>query len=95
MDGWMEEIGHGAINYIQIHFLPLGYRIANGSGYGDFEYALLRSIKAIDETTPVLTLVHDSQITDIPAHLMKEHDVPVDYIITNTRVWIHILILPW
>ena len=63
-----------------------GYRIANGSGYGDFEYALLRAMNVIDETTPVLTLVHDSQITDIPANLMKEHDVPVDYIITNTRV---------
>ena len=64
---------------------PKGYRIANGSGYGDFEYALLRAMNVIDETTPVLTLVHDSQITDIPANLMKEHDVPVDYIITNTR----------
>ena len=64
----------------------LGYRIANGSGYGDFEYSLLRAMNVVDDTTPILTLVHDSQITDIPAHLMKEHDVPVDYIITNTRV---------
>ncbi len=62
-----------------------GCRIGKGGGYSDIEYAIARELKIIDENTPVVTTVHDIQVIneDIP---MKEHDVPIDYIITPTKV---------
>ncbi len=61
-----------------------GARVGKGGGYSDIEYAIAREIGIVDETTPVITTVHDIQLIDeeIP---MKEHDVPVDYIITPTK----------
>jgi 5-formyltetrahydrofolate cyclo-ligase len=43
---------------------------------------------AIDASTPVVTSIHDCQMLadDIPADKMLEHDVPVDIIVTPTRV---------
>jgi 5-formyltetrahydrofolate cyclo-ligase len=38
-------------------------------------------------TTLVVTTVHDEQVvTDIPANSLTKHDVPVDVIVTPTRV---------
>jgi len=62
-----------------------GARVGKGGGYSDIEYAIAREVGIVDETTPVITTVHDIQVIDdeIP---MKEHDVPVDYIITPTKI---------
>ena len=62
-----------------------GGRVGKGGGYSDIEYAIAREIGIVDEKTPVVTTVHDIQVIDeeIP---MKEHDVPIDYIITPTRI---------
>lgn len=62
-----------------------GARVGKGGGYSDIEYAIAREVGIVDETTPVVTTVHDIQVIndEIP---MKEHDVPVDFIITPTRV---------
>ncbi|KAA0000910.1 MAG: 5-formyltetrahydrofolate cyclo-ligase [Thermoplasmata archaeon] len=62
-----------------------GARVGKGGGYSDIEYAIAREVGIVDETTPVITTVHDIQIIndEIP---MKEHDVPVDYIITPTKI---------
>lgn len=62
-----------------------GARVGKGGGYSDIEYAIAREVGIVNEITPVITTVHDIQIinNEIP---MREHDVPVDYIITPTKI---------
>jgi len=62
-----------------------GGRLGGGDGYGDLEYALLRSDGKIREYTPILTTVHPVQIVDerLP---MRRHDIPVDFLITPEQV---------
>ncbi|CAG5133034.1 unnamed protein product [Candidula unifasciata] len=63
-----------------------GYRIGKGKGYADLEYAMMRSMGAIDADTLVVTTVHDSQVVDIPEELVEEHDMTVDLILTPTEI---------
>ena len=50
-----------------------------GKGYGDIEYAMMRQLGACDDTTLVVTTVHESQLLDdLPASVMTEHDLYVD-----------------
>lgn len=61
-----------------------GARIGKGEGYAELEYAVLKTIGAIDDNVPVVTTVHDIQLVDnIPS---EDHDVPVDIIITPSKV---------
>lgn len=62
-----------------------GARVGKGGGYSDIEFAIAKEFKIVRDDTPVVTTVHDIQVIndDIP---MKEHDVPVDYIITPSRI---------
>jgi 5-formyltetrahydrofolate cyclo-ligase len=62
-----------------------GARVGKGGGYSDLEFALARTVGAVDDHTPVLTTVHELQVVDgeIP---MTAHDVPVDLIVTPERV---------
>jgi len=64
---------------------PTGARVGKGGGYSDLEFALARAVGAVNARTPVLTTVHDLQVVSgrIP---MKSHDVPLDVIVTPTRV---------
>ena len=51
------------------------------------EYAMLRTVRSINEDTVVITIVHDCQVIDsMPEELFKEHDVPADIIVTPTKV---------
>jgi len=62
---------------------PDGGRVGKGGGYSDLEYAILRELRLINDSTPVVTTVHDLQVIErIP---MTKHDMPVDYIFTPTR----------
>ncbi|KAL1783910.1 methenyltetrahydrofolate synthase domain-containing protein isoform X1 [Sigmodon hispidus] len=63
-----------------------GWRIGKGEGYADLEYAMMVSMGAVREGTPIVTIVHDCQVVDIPEALLEDHDLTVDYIITPTRV---------
>ena len=63
----------------------LGYRLGKGGGYADLEYAMMRSLGFIDESTPVITTVHDCQIVDIPDELMEDHDFDVSQAKTLLR----------
>jgi len=63
-----------------------GFRIGKGKGFADLEYAMLRTMGAIDENTLVVTTVHDSQVVDIADELVEEHDLVVDYIMTPTEI---------
>ncbi|XP_069408704.1 methenyltetrahydrofolate synthase domain-containing protein isoform X5 [Ovis canadensis] len=63
-----------------------GWRIGKGEGYADLEYAMMVSMGAVSQGTPVVTIVHDCQVVDIPEALLEDHDLSVDYILTPTRV---------
>jgi len=62
-----------------------GARLGAGHGATDIEYALLRQALKVREYTPIVAVVHPSQIITerIP---MRAHDVPVDFLITPDRV---------
>ena len=61
-----------------------GRRIGKGHGYSEIEWGILRELKRVSETTPVVTTVHDIQVlNEVPS---EPHDVPVDIIVTCTRV---------
>ncbi len=55
-----------------------GNRIGKGSGFGDREYALLKKSK----NCVYVVIAHPVQVFDDFGHLMEEHDVRVDVIIT-------------
>jgi len=68
-----------------------GARVGKGEGFAELEYGILRHLGQIDDSTPIVTCVHDCQIvtTDLPpadVGLMK-HDVPVDIIVTPTQIF--------
>jgi 5-formyltetrahydrofolate cyclo-ligase len=63
---------------------PGGQRIGKGTGYFDWEYAILREIGSINAETPVVALVHDLQIYDELPY--EEKDVSVDFIVTPRRI---------
>lgn len=45
-----------------MHCLLLGWRIGKGEGYADLEYAMMVSMGAVSQGTPVVTIVHDCQV---------------------------------
>lgn len=62
-----------------------GARLGKGGGYSDLEFALATELGAVDAHTTVVTTVHDLQVLSetIP---MTSHDVPIDLVVTPTRV---------
>lgn len=57
-----------------------GARLGKGKGYGDIEYAMMRQLGACDDTTLVVTTVHESQLLDdLPSAVMTEHDLYVKF----------------
>ena len=44
------------------------------------------STGSVNNGTIVMTLVHDCQVIDLSDDLFHPHDIPVDYIVTPTRV---------
>ncbi len=61
-----------------------GARLGKGEGYAELEYAVLKTIGAIDDSVPVATTVHEVQLVDdIPS---EDHDVPLDIIVTPKRI---------
>jgi len=68
-----------------------GARIGKGEGYSDLEYAVLRELGLVDETTPVVTTVHELQIVGGPGGVVDtsvpvdDHDVPMDWVVTPER----------
>ncbi|KAJ0976870.1 hypothetical protein J5N97_012344 [Dioscorea zingiberensis] len=64
-----------------------GARLGKGEGFAELEYGMLRYMGAIDDSTLVVTSVHDKQLVDdIPVDKLLIHDVPVDIICTPTQV---------
>lgn len=50
------------------------------------EYAMMAAMGAADASVPVVAVVHDCQVIDLPTSLFSSHDVPVDYIVTPTSI---------
>lgn len=61
-----------------------GERIGKGTGYFDWEYAILSEIGSVAAETPVIAIVHDVQVyQELP---WETRDVSVDYIVTPKRI---------
>ncbi|MGQ9722499.1 MAG: 5-formyltetrahydrofolate cyclo-ligase [Candidatus Jordarchaeum sp.] len=60
-----------------------GNRIGKGSGYGDKELAYLK-----DRNPNILsgTLVHSLQVFEDFSQLAQEHDIPVDFVLTEKEI---------
>lgn len=65
---------------------PKGWRVGKGEGYSDLEYAIMASMGSVNARTPVVAIVHDCQVLDLPDKIFGPHDVPVDYIVTPTKI---------
>ncbi|KAL5080762.1 hypothetical protein RYX36_009183 [Vicia faba] len=64
-----------------------GARLGKGEGFAELEYGMLRYMGAIDDSTLVVTSVHECQLVDdIPVEKLLIHDVPVDIICTPAKV---------
>ncbi|XP_028665676.1 methenyltetrahydrofolate synthase domain-containing protein isoform X1 [Erpetoichthys calabaricus] len=63
-----------------------GWRLGKGEGFADMEYAMIAAMGAVNDSTVVVTVVHDCQVVDIPDELIDNHDLTVDYILTPTKV---------
>ncbi|NVM55496.1 MAG: 5-formyltetrahydrofolate cyclo-ligase, partial [Candidatus Helarchaeota archaeon] len=63
-----------------------GNRLGKGRGYGDREYLLLRQEGIIDKETLVITVVHDVQILENFADLMRPEDIKVQIALTPTEI---------
>jgi 5-formyltetrahydrofolate cyclo-ligase len=62
-----------------------GVRYGKGHGYFDLEWGMLREIGSVDDSTPIVVVVHDVQVIDIdlPA---SHYDTVADYIVTPTKI---------
>ncbi|WP_226004367.1 5-formyltetrahydrofolate cyclo-ligase [Natrinema salinisoli] len=65
-----------------------GGRIGKGEGYSDLEYAVLRELGLVDDSTPVATTIHERQLIDEPVAIGR-HDVAMDLVVTPERVRRH------
>lgn len=63
---------------------PEGSRVGKGEGYAELEYATLRQLGRINERVPIATTVHDVQV--VAAIPSEPFDVPIDIVVTPTRV---------
>lgn len=63
-----------------------GGRIGKGEGYSDLEYAVLRDLGLVDDSTPVATTVHERQVID-DAVAIGSHDVAMDLVVTPDRTF--------
>ena len=65
-----------------------GARVGKGEGFAELEWGILSLQGNLDASkTLVVTAVHDEQIVnDMPKGQLTKHDVPVDIIVTPTRV---------
>jgi len=66
-----------------------GVRLGKGLGYAELEWAIFHTLGMVSSATVVVTTVHDSQVVSsdkLPTSLMCCHDLPVDIIVTPTRI---------
>lgn len=85
--GLDEKVSINLIIVGSVAVSPKGWRIGKGEGFADLEYAMMRTMDAVDDNTVVVTTVHDCQVFDeLPEELFGKHDLSVDWIVTPTRI---------
>ncbi|WP_135304184.1 5-formyltetrahydrofolate cyclo-ligase [Haloarcula amylovorans] len=68
-----------------------GARIGKGEGFSDLEYAVLAELGLVDESTTIVTTVHELQVAGGPEGVVESevpidaHDVPMDSVVTPDR----------
>lgn len=55
---------------------PAGFRIGKGEGFADLEYGMMAAMGAVDESTVVVTIVHDCQVS-LLFHHRSEHVIEI------------------
>jgi 5-formyltetrahydrofolate cyclo-ligase len=63
-----------------------GVRVGKGGGYSDLEYAIARTVGAIDRRTVMATTVHPVQVRPAAALPRTAHDFLLDLIVTPDEV---------
>lgn len=61
-----------------------GIRFGKGHGFFDLEWAIFYQLGVVDEETPIVAFVHDSQVVDIALEASR-FDTFCDLIVTPTR----------
>jgi len=59
-----------------------GVRFGKGHGFFDLEWGMFADLKTVDESTPIVAVVHDVQVVDFELE-PSNTDIIVDWIITN------------
>ena len=92
MGRYAEPVGPDAVPHVDlvvsgsVAVTEAGARVGKGEGYSDLEFAVLRELGAVDETTTVATTVHEMQVVDGSAmDAPAPHDVPMDVVVTPER----------
>ena len=62
-----------------------GDRLGKSEGYAEIEWAIAYEEGKVDQSTPVVTTVHDIQVVPYEFQVMP-YDLPVDLIATPTRI---------
>jgi len=62
-----------------------GVRFGKGHGFFDLEWGMFTDLGIVDETTPVVAIVHDVQVVEDKLH-PSATDILVDYIATPSRL---------
>lgn len=88
LDDWskVEKIDLFVVGSVVVS--PDGTRLGKGMGYAELEWGILYELGKVDQTTVVVTTVHDQQITkikDFNKTCSANHDLPVDVIVTPTK----------
>ena len=68
---------------------PCGRRLGKGLGFAELEWGILYHLGIVDQTTIVITTVHEHQLihnSEFSEHLQEPYDLPVDIIITPNRI---------
>ncbi|WP_172328246.1 5-formyltetrahydrofolate cyclo-ligase [Mangrovicoccus sp. HB161399] len=63
-----------------------GGRIGKGAGFADLETGIFRELGTIRPDTPMVTLVHSTQVVDEDQMTMMAHDSPLDMFATEAEL---------
>ncbi len=61
----------------------LGGRTGKGAGFADLEQGIFREFGLVDDSTPIATTVHSSQVVDEAEVVMESHDSALTFIATE------------
>ena len=81
-----EKVGHVDLLVTGASAMTMsGIRFGKGHGYFDLEWAMQYTVGLVDDSSVIVGVGHDCQVTDIDVEV-TEHDTAIDWIVTPTRV---------